>query len=91
MEWRAVSGPNKQSDKEPVWSLLVEAGFLDIPPEDFAERIKEAKHTVIERLNELLERRNAVQERESAAYSLATLRKLETTLLQPGRQKASGE
>jgi hypothetical protein len=86
-----VSGPNDQSEKERVWSLLLEAGFLDIPPEEFAERIKEAKHTVIERLNELLERRNQVQERESAAYSLATLRKLETTLGQTGRQKISGE
>ena len=85
-----MSGPTEQSDKERVWSLLLEAGFLDIPPERFAERIKEAKHTVIERLNELLERRNAVQERESAAYSLATLRKLETSLGQTGRQKVSG-
>lgn len=85
-----VSGPNEQSEKERVWSLLLEAGFLDIPPDEFAERIKEAKHTVIERLNELLALRNAVRERESAAYSLATLRKLETTLGQSGRQKASG-
>lgn len=85
-----MSGSHEQSEKELVWSLLSEAGFLDIPPSEFAERIKEAKHCVIERLNELLERRNAVQERESAAYSLATLRKLETTLGHSGKRQGSG-
>lgn len=86
-----MSGPNEQSEKERVWSVLSEAGFLDIPPDKFAERIKQAKHCVIERLNELLERRNAVQERESAAYSLATLRKLETTLTVSGGQAIPGK
>ena len=73
-----MSGLDKQAELERVWSLLLEAGFFDIPPDEFPDRIKEAKHVVIARLSQLLEMTTDLRERESAAYSLATLKKLET-------------
>lgn len=75
-----MSRSNEESEKERVWSLLSEAGLIDIPADQVPERIKEAKDAVMGRLSELLERSNDAEERESAAYSLATLKKLETTL-----------
>lgn len=84
-----MNRPKDESDKEQLWSSLVEAGLLDIPPNQFAQRIKDAKRAVMGRLSELLERRNNIQERESAAYSLATLRKLETTLCEGGKRQGS--
>ncbi len=80
-ECRAVSAPHEESEKERVWKLLSEAGLVDITLDEFPERIKEAKHVVMGRLSELLELTTDIQERQSAAYSLATLKKLETTLL----------
>lgn len=72
------------SKKEPVnaevWKLLSEAGLVDITPDDFPERIREAKHTVLRRLTELLEATSDPEERESTAYSLGTLSRLETTI-----------
>jgi hypothetical protein len=84
-----VNQPIDESEKQRLWQSLVEAGLLDIAPNQFAERIKDAKHVVMGRLGELLERRNNVQERESAAYSLATLRKLETTLSEGAKRHSS--
>ena len=75
-----MSRAYEDSEKEQIWKLLSEAGLVDITPDDFPERIKEAKDAVMGRLGELLERTNEIEERESAAYSLATLKKLETTL-----------
>lgn len=89
MECRAVSRPYEESEKELVWSLLAEAGLIDIPADQFPERIKEAKHAVMGRLSELLELANDIEERESAAYSLATLKKLETTLNRSGDPRSS--
>jgi hypothetical protein len=83
-----VSRPDKPSEPEREWSLLSKAGFLDISPEEFADRIREAKHVVIGRLSELLKVKNNIRERESAACSLATLKKLETTV--GGSQKRRG-
>ena len=80
-EYRTVSGRDEESDKERVWKLLSRAGLVDITLDEFPERIKEAKHVVMGRLSELLELTTDIQERQSAAYSLATLKKLETTLL----------
>ena len=71
---------DRESEKQRVWCLLFDAGLIDIPAEQFPERIKEAKNAVMERLSELLERTIDVQERDSAAFSLATLKKLESTL-----------
>jgi hypothetical protein len=79
-----VSRPEKNSEHQRGWSLLLEAGFLDIPADEFADRIKEAKHVVIARLSELLRGTTDIRERESAACSLATLKKLETIV---GRSK----
>ena len=70
----------QESEKERVWKLLSEAGLIDITPDEFPGRVKEAKDLVMGRLGELLERTTDIRERESAAYSLATLKRLETTL-----------
>jgi hypothetical protein len=67
-----------------VWSLLSEAGLVDIPTDEFSKRIKEAKKAVMDRLGELLELTSDIGERDSAAYSLATLKKLETALQRKG-------
>ena len=75
-----MARPDDPSEQKRVWQQLVDAGLIDIPPEQFPDRVKEAKHVVIGRLSELLNVPNDVQERESAAYSLATLKKLESTL-----------
>jgi hypothetical protein len=83
-----VSRPHEESEKGSVWRALSEAGLIDIPADEFAERVKEAKHVVIRRLGELLELTTDIQERESAAYSLATLKKLETTLSRSGRRSS---
>ncbi len=80
-----MSRPHEESEKASVWRVLSEAGLIDIPADEFAERVKEAKHVVIRRLSELLELTSDTRERESAAYSLATLKKLETTLSRGGR------
>jgi hypothetical protein len=79
-ECGAVSRPHDENDKGRVWQLLSEAGLVDIKLDDFPERIKEAKHVVMGRLGELLEVTTDLQERQSAAYSLAMLKKLEATL-----------
>jgi DNA-binding ferritin-like protein len=83
-----VSRPHEQSEKERVWRVLSEAGLIDIPPDEFAERIKEAKHVVMGRLSELLELTTEIQERESAAFSLATLKTLERTVSRSGRRSS---
>jgi hypothetical protein len=70
--------------KQRVWSLLSEAGLVDIPTDEFPERVKEAKRAVMDRLGELLETTADIEERDSAAHSLATLKKLETALQQKG-------
>jgi len=69
-----------ESGKQQVWSLLSEAGLVDIPTDEFSERVKEAKQAVMDRLGELLETTADIEERDSAAYSLATLKTLETAL-----------
>lgn len=86
MECRAVSRRHEESEKERVWKLLSEAGLVDITLDDLPERIKEAKRVVMGRLRELLERTTDIQERQSTAYSLATLKKLETTLWRSGKR-----
>lgn len=73
-------GKTSQYRKQQVWSVLTEAGLVDIPTDEFPERVKEAKTAVMERLGELLDSTTDIEERDSAAYSLATLKKLETAL-----------
>jgi hypothetical protein len=87
-EPRAVTHSHSEPDqeerrKEETWKLLSEAGLVDIRIDDFPERIKEAKDVVLRRLTELLEATSALDECQSAAYSLGTLRQIETTLGAP--------
>ncbi|HEY3130927.1 MAG TPA: hypothetical protein VGL91_15840 [Acidobacteriota bacterium] len=82
--------PYQESEKEQVWKLLSDAGLVDITLNDFPDRIKEAKHVVMGRLGELLELTTDIQERQSVAYSLGTLRKLETTLQVVACRSTSG-
>ena len=77
---------DEESERGQIWRVLSEAGLIDIPPSEFAQRIKEAKHVVMGRLSELLERAADIREREAAAYSLATLKELERTLSRGGRR-----
>jgi hypothetical protein len=79
-ECRNVCPSGDKSDKQRLWISLLEAGLIDIPAADVPDRIKEAKAVVMARLGELLQLKSNIQERESAAHSLATLKKLETTL-----------
>jgi hypothetical protein len=76
------------SEKQRVWTLLSEAGLVDIPTDEFSERVKEAKKAIMDRLGELLASTTDVEERDSAAYSLATLKKLETALQRTGPPRA---
>jgi hypothetical protein len=74
-----------RSDDEPeelqVWRVLSEAGLVEIRLDEFAERIRDVKRIVAERLFDLLNFNTGVQERESAAYSLGTLKGLELKVL----------
>jgi len=63
-----------------AWKSLSEAGLVEMRPDELSQKIQEVKHVVIVRLSELLQIKNDVEERESAAYSLATLKRIETTL-----------
>ncbi len=67
--------PYDEFEKEQVWKLLSEAGLVDITLDDFPELLKQAKHVVMGRLSELLELTTDIQERQSVAYSLGTLKK----------------
>ena len=86
---RYIMGKAYQSGKQQVWSLLSEAGLVDIPTDEFSERVKEAKKAVMDRLGELLEATTDIEERDSAAYSLATLKKLETALQRKGTPRTA--
>ena len=79
-----IMGKTHQSGKEQVWSQLSEAGLVDIPTDGFSERVKEAKKAVMDRLGQLLQATTDIEERDSAAYSLATLKKLENALQRKG-------
>jgi len=86
---RSVMGKTYQSRKQQVWTLLSEAGLVDIPTDEFSERVKEAKKAVMDHLGELLESTTDIEERDSAAYSLATLKKLETALQRNGAPRTA--
>jgi hypothetical protein len=74
-----------KGEREQVWSVLSEAGLINIPAQQVPERIKEAKYAVMQRLGELLETAGDTQERDSAAHSLATLKKVETAFADRSR------
>ncbi|HEY6301822.1 MAG TPA: hypothetical protein VIX14_02040 [Terriglobales bacterium] len=74
-----------QSDDGPdelqVWRVLSEAGLVEIRLDEFAERIRDVKRIVTVRLRDLLDFNTGVQELESAAYSLGTLKGIELKVL----------
>jgi len=76
-----MSGSNEETEDQQAWRLLSEAGLVEIRLDEFAERIRDVKRIVIGRLRELLDFENRVKERESAAYSLGTLKGLELKVL----------
>jgi hypothetical protein len=78
-------GKTYQSGKQEIWSLLSEAGLVDIATDQFSDRVREAKKAVMDRLGELLASTTDTEERDSAAYSLATLKKIESALERKGK------
>jgi len=76
-----VSRSDEETEKLQVWRVLSEAGLVEIPLDEFAERIRDVKRIVTGRLFDLLNFNTGVQERESAAYSLGTLKGLELKVL----------
>ena len=77
----AVSRSDEETEEQQVWRALSEAGLVEIRLEEFAERIKDVKRIVTVRLRELLDFNTGIKERESAAYSLGTLKGLELKVL----------
>jgi len=63
-----------------LWKSLSEAGLVDPGPEEFPQRIKDAKRAVVEGLDKLFKLETDIEERRSAARCLGTLRTLETKL-----------
>ena len=76
-----MSRSDEETEKLQVWRVLSEAGLVEIPLDEFAERIRDVKRIVTGRLFDLLNFNTGVQERESAAYSLGTLKGLELKVL----------
>jgi hypothetical protein len=72
--------PGETEDQQ-TWRVLSEAGLVEIRLDEFAQRIRDVKHIVGVRLRELLDFDNRIKERESAAYSLGTLKGLELKVL----------
>jgi len=75
-----MSRPDETEEQE-AWRVLSEAGLIEIRLDEFAERIRDVKRIVGVRLHELLNFSAGVEERESAAYSLGTLKRLELKVL----------
>ena len=76
-----MSGSDEETEQQQLWRALSEAGLVEIRLDEFAERIKDVKRIVTVRLRELLDFNTGIKERESAAYSLGTLKGLELKLL----------
>ena len=75
-----MSKPHGDTNTQRAWESLKKAGLAEIRLDEFPDRIKEVKHVTVDRLGELLGRKNDIQERESVAHSLGFLKKLETTV-----------
>jgi hypothetical protein len=86
-----VSGSEEKAAEKQTWRILSEAGLVEIGPEEFVERIREVKKAVSVRLRELMEFDSGVQERDSAAHSLGTLKKLESKLQTSAAHGRDGE
>ena len=76
-----MSRSDDETEEQQAWRALSEAGLVEIRLEEFAERIKDVKRIVTVRLRELLDFNTGIKERESAAYSLGTLKGLELKVL----------
>jgi hypothetical protein len=76
-----VSASDEETEQQRLWRALSEAGLVEIRLDEFAERIKDVKRIVTVRLRELLDFNTGTKERESAAYSLGTLKGLELKVL----------
>jgi hypothetical protein len=76
-----VSRSEDEPDEMEAWRVLSEAGLVEIRLDQFAERIRDVKRLVTRRLFDMLDFNTAVQERESAAYSLGTLKRLELKVM----------
>ncbi len=76
-----MSRSDDETEEQQVWRALSEAGLVEIRLDEFAERIKDVKHIVTMRLRELLDFNTGIKERESAAYSLGTIKGLELKVL----------
>jgi hypothetical protein len=76
-----VNRSDEETEEQQAWRALSEAGLVEIRLEEFAERIRDVKRIVGVRLRELLDFDNRIKERESAAYSLGTLKGLELKVL----------
>jgi hypothetical protein len=68
---------DEETGDQQAWRTLSEAGLVEIRLEEFAEKIRDVKRLVTVRLRELLDLDTSIQERESAAYALGTLKGLE--------------
>lgn len=76
-----MSRSDDETEEQQAWRALSEAGLVEIGLDEFAEKIGDVKRIVIVRLRELLDFNTGIKERESAAYSLGTLRGLELKVL----------
>ena len=78
-----MNRPDKETAEQETWRVLSEAGLVEIRLDEFAERIRDVKRIVTVRLRELLDLNGGTKERESAAYSLGTLKELELKVNAP--------
>ena len=76
-----MSRSDDETEEQQAWRALSEAGLVEIRLDEFAEKIGDVKRIVIVRLRELLDFNTGIKERESAAYSLGTLRGLELKVI----------
>jgi hypothetical protein len=77
----SLSNSDEEIEEQQGWKVLSDAGLVEIRLDEFAERIRDVKRIVVVRLRELLDFNNGNKERESAAYSLGTLKGLELKVL----------
>jgi hypothetical protein len=73
-----VSQSEEEADEQR--RALSDTGLVEIRLDEFAERIRDVKRIVAVRLRELMDFNTGIRERDSAAYSLGTLRELELKL-----------
>ena len=76
-----MSRPDQETEEQRVRRVLSEAGLVEIRLDEFAEKIRDVKRVVMVRLCELLDFDTDFQERQSAAYSLGALKRLEVKVL----------